>query len=59
VAAVGVEAPASLEVLQRSACDTAQGYLFSKALTSVDMERWLTEWPQRAAKAWPGALAGG
>jgi EAL domain-containing protein (putative c-di-GMP-specific phosphodiesterase class I) len=51
--------PATLEVLQRSACDTAQGYLFSKALTSVDMERWLTEWPQRAAKAWPGALAGG
>jgi EAL domain-containing protein (putative c-di-GMP-specific phosphodiesterase class I) len=58
VAAEGVEDAATLEVLQRSACDTAQGYLFSKALTSVDMERWLVEWPQRAAKAWPGALGG-
>ena len=59
VAAEGVEDAATLEVLQRSGCDTAQGYLFSKALPSADMERWLASWPERATQAWAGALGGG
>jgi diguanylate cyclase (GGDEF)-like protein len=59
VAAEGVEDVATLEILQRSTCDTAQGYLCSKALPSPDMERWLASWPERAVQAWPGALGAG
>ena len=44
VAAEGVEDTATLQVLQRSGCDTAQGFLFAKALESSELERWLNRW---------------
>ncbi len=48
VAAEGVEDLATLQVLQRSGCDTAQGYLFAKALESSEIERWLNQWQTAA-----------
>ena len=49
VAAEGVEDVDTLQILQRSGCDSAQGYLFAKALASDDMERWLNQWKDKAA----------
>ena len=56
VAAEGVEDVDTLQVLRRSGCDSAQGYLFAKALTSPDMERWLGQWDDVAGTIVPGAL---
>ena len=55
-AAEGVEDVDTLQVLRRSGCDSAQGYLFAKALTSPDMERWLGQWDAVAGTIVPGAL---
>jgi diguanylate cyclase (GGDEF)-like protein len=49
VAAEGVEDVETLQALRRSGCDSAQGYLFAKALASPDMERWLNQWADTAA----------
>ena len=46
VAAEGVEDIETLQALHRSGCDSAQGYLFAKALASDDMERWLNGWSE-------------
>jgi diguanylate cyclase (GGDEF)-like protein len=55
VAAEGVEDVATLQALRRYGCDSAQGYLFSKALASQDMETWLNQWRDKAAAIDPGA----
>jgi EAL domain-containing protein (putative c-di-GMP-specific phosphodiesterase class I) len=56
VAAEGVEDVDTLQALRRSGCDSAQGYLFAKALPSADMERWLNQWSEVAPTLVPGAL---
>jgi predicted signal transduction protein with EAL and GGDEF domain len=42
--AEGVETDAQWQYLRDSAADQVQGYLFCKALSIVDLERWHTDW---------------
>jgi EAL domain-containing protein (putative c-di-GMP-specific phosphodiesterase class I) len=48
VVAEGVEDENTLEILARYGCDSAQGYLFSRALTAEQITPWLTESPYEA-----------
>jgi sensor c-di-GMP phosphodiesterase-like protein len=50
VVAEGVEDAATLKALRSSGCDIAQGYLFGKALTAADMQKWLSKERRVAAK---------
>jgi diguanylate cyclase (GGDEF)-like protein len=49
VVAEGVEDAGTLHALRSAGCDIAQGYLFSKALTAADMQKWLSNISRRAA----------
>jgi len=48
VVAEGVEDEAQRALLFAQGYRVAQGYLFSPALSAVDVERWLEQWSARA-----------
>jgi diguanylate cyclase (GGDEF)-like protein/PAS domain S-box-containing protein len=48
VVAEGVEDENTLEILAQYGCDSAQGHLFSRALTAEELTPWLTESPYEA-----------
>jgi diguanylate cyclase (GGDEF)-like protein len=48
VVAEGVEDENTLAILAQYGCDTAQGYLFGRALTAEELTPWLTESPYEA-----------
>ncbi len=48
VVAEGVEDENTLAILAQYGCDSAQGYLFSRALTAEQLTPWLTESPYEA-----------
>jgi len=49
VVAEGVEDSGTLKALRSSGCDSAQGFLFGKALSAADMQKWLSRDPRAAA----------
>ena len=48
VVAEGVEDENTLDILAQYGCDSAQGHLFSRALTAEELTAWLTESPYQA-----------
>ena len=40
--------PCTLDILAQYGCDSAQGHLFSRALTAEELTPWLTESPYEA-----------
>jgi diguanylate cyclase (GGDEF)-like protein/PAS domain S-box-containing protein len=48
VVAEGVEDELTLDILAQYGCDSAQGHLFSRALTAEELTPWLTESPYQA-----------
>ena len=48
VVAEGVEDENTLAILAQYGCDSAQGHLFSRALTAEELTPWLTESPYQA-----------
>jgi diguanylate cyclase (GGDEF)-like protein len=50
VVAEGVEHQATWTALQQMGCFAAQGYLVSKPLPVADLERWLSDWPDKSAR---------
>jgi EAL domain-containing protein (putative c-di-GMP-specific phosphodiesterase class I) len=50
VVAEGVEDQATWTALQHMGCFAAQGYLVTKPLPVADLERWLSDWPDKSAR---------
>ena len=44
VIAEGIETVEAMNMLKSFGCDIGQGYLFSKALSKPDFEKWMTDW---------------
>lgn len=51
VVAEGVEDAGTLKALRSTGCDIAQGFLFGKALSAADMQKWLSKDGRAAAPA--------
>jgi diguanylate cyclase (GGDEF)-like protein len=50
VLAEGVETEAAYRRLRQLSCDEVQGYLLTRPLPPIDLERWLDGWPARAGE---------
>ncbi len=51
--AEGVETEEELRLLEEYGCTLAQGWLFAKAMSTADLERWLPAYAARKNELWP------